>query len=201
VSVRGTHITRRTDVAEPLWFGTYAIGEVRGNVLVESFDPTVAAGALVARTAWTDQAGAMRLQRHVVVLDAADIEAVSTFWARMLGGRVYADETFHCVLDSDGRWLLGVQLAADHEAPGWPDGNAQQIHLDLHVEDPNEAHREAMNCGARLLQEADDLDAEEGFQVYAEPAGHPFCIGWGHPSDETIRRQFASLPDPSTPES
>jgi hypothetical protein len=101
----------------------------------------------------------MRLQRHVVVLDAADIEAVSTFWARMLGGRVYADETFHCVLDSDGRWLLGVQLAADHEAPGWPDGNAQQIHLDLHVEDPNEAHREAMNCGARLLQEADDLDA------------------------------------------
>jgi hypothetical protein len=22
--------------------------------------------------------------------------------------------------------------------------------------------------------------------VYAEPAGHPFCIGWGHPSREAL---------------
>jgi hypothetical protein len=22
--------------------------------------------------------------------------------------------------------------------------------------------------------------------VYADPAGHPFCIGWGHPSRETL---------------
>lgn len=152
------------------------------------------------RTACVGNALAMRLQRHVVVLDAADIDSVSTFWARMLGGRVYADETFHCVLDGKGRWLLGVQLAVDHVAPVWPHGNAQQVHLDLHVEDPRQAHNEAMNCGARLLQEADDLDADEGFQVYADPAGHPFCIGWGHPSDETIKRQFASLPAPSASE-
>ena len=142
----------------------------------------------------------MRLQRHVVVLDAADIQELSTFWARMLGGRVYADEAFHCVLDSEGRWLLGVQLAVDHEPPVWPDGNAQQIHLDLHVEDLEEAHREAMSCGASLLREADDLDAAEGFQVYADPAGHPFCLGCGLPSDETIRKHFAALPDPPSPE-
>lgn len=141
----------------------------------------------------------MRLQRHVVVLDAADIDTVSTFWARMLGGRVYADETFHCVLDAAGRWLLGVQLAPDHVQPDWPHGNSQQIHLDLHVENPRQAHAEAIECGARLLQQADDLDAEEGFQVYADPAGHPFCIGWGHPNDETVKQQFASLPEPRTP--
>lgn len=140
------------------------------------------------------------MQRHVVVLDARDIDAVSAFWARMLDGRVYTDDTFHCVLDTEGRWLLGVQLAPDHVEPDWPNGNAQQVHLDLHVEDPHEAHRDAMRCGARLLHEADDLDAEEGFQVYADPAGHPFCIGWGHPSDATIKEQFASLSEPSTPE-
>jgi hypothetical protein len=22
--------------------------------------------------------------------------------------------------------------------------------------------------------------------VYADPAGHPFCIGWGHPSREAL---------------
>jgi hypothetical protein len=25
-----------------------------------------------------------------------------------------------------------------------------------------------------------DFDADEGHQVYADPAGHPFCIGWGY---------------------
>jgi hypothetical protein len=33
--------------------------------------------------------------------------------------------------------------------------------------------------GARLLKPADDLGAAEGFQVYADPAGHPFCLCWG----------------------
>lgn len=138
----------------------------------------------------------MRLQRHVVVLDAADIESVSTFWTRLLDGRMFADDTFHCVLDGDGRWVLGVQLAPDHTPPDWPHGNAQQIHLDLHVEDPHAAHAEAIATGARLLQDA-DLAASEGFQVYADPAGHPFCIGWGHPSDETIKKQFEALPNPA----
>jgi len=40
----------------------------------------------------------------------------------------------------------------------------------------------------RLLKAADDLTAAEGHQVYADPAGHPFCLGWGHPDDEAIRR-------------
>jgi hypothetical protein len=62
----------------------------------------------------------------------------------------------------------------------------QQVHLDLHVADPRAAHEEAIALGARLLQPAPDLDAAEGHQVYADPAGHPFCIGWGHPSREAL---------------
>ena len=26
---------------------------------------------------------------------------------------------------------------------------------------------------------SDDPTASEGFQVYADPAGHPFCLCWG----------------------
>jgi len=48
-----------------------------------------------------------------------------------------------------------------------------------------ELHEEAIARGARLLQPG-DLDSEEGHQVYADPAGHPFCIGWGHPSREAL---------------
>jgi len=42
-----------------------------------------------------------------------------------------------------------------------------------------------MRLGARLLQ-AGDLESDEGHQVYADPAGHPFCIGWGQPSREAL---------------
>jgi hypothetical protein len=127
----------------------------------------------------------MDMVRQVVVFDAADIDAESTFWAGIFDGYVFRDDSFHCVIDADGRWLVGVQLAPDHVPPDWPDGAPQQVHLDLHVDDPRAAHETAIALGARLLQ-ASDLGTEEGHQVYADPAGHPFCIGWGHPSPEQI---------------
>ena len=130
----------------------------------------------------------MKTTRQVVVFDAADLAAESAFWAGMLGGRVFTDDTFHSVFDADGRWVIGVQFAPDHVPPEWPDGNPQQVHLDLHIDDPAGAHAEAIELGARLLQAADDLTAAEGHQVYADPAGHPFCLGWGHPDDDAIRR-------------
>jgi uncharacterized glyoxalase superfamily protein PhnB len=129
----------------------------------------------------------MRFLRHVVVFDADDIAAESAFWAGMLDGRVIADDTFHCVIDADGQWRMGVQLAPDHRPPDWPHGESQQVHVDLHVDDPVTAHSRAVELGAVVLQPADDLTADEGYQVYADPAGHPFCIGWGHPDEATLR--------------
>ena len=123
--------------------------------------------------------------RSVVVFDAADLLTESAFWAGLLDGHVFTDETFHSVIDAAGEWRIGVQLAPNHVPPDWPDGAPQQVHIDLHVENAQEAHEQATSLGARLLQ-ADDLDADEGHQVYADPAGHPFCIGWGQPSQEAL---------------
>jgi len=135
----------------------------------------------------------MKLTRYVVVFDAADVEAESAFWAAMLDGQVVDDDTnFHCVIDADEHWLIGVQRAPGHVPPQWPDGNPQQIHLDLHVEDLQSAHDRAVSLGATLLQPAADPDAEEGFQVYADPAVHPFCLGWGHPTEEQVRQFLAN---------
>lgn len=120
----------------------------------------------------------MKITRTIVVLDAADLNAVSSFWAGLLGGTVAADDDWHSVL-VDGEWRLGIQLAPNHVPPDWPGGAPQQIHLDLWVDDLQPAHEEAMALGARLLKPADDLTAPEGFQVYADPAGHPFCLCWG----------------------
>ena len=130
---------------------------------------------LVATDGW--QHGRMKITRTTVVLDAADIDAVSSFWARLLGGAVEREDDWHSIY-VDGERPLDVQLAPNHVAPNWPDGQPQQIHLDFFVEDITAAHEEAMAAGAELLQGA-DIAAASGFQVYADPAGHPFCLCWG----------------------
>jgi predicted enzyme related to lactoylglutathione lyase len=119
----------------------------------------------------------MRISRTVIVFDAVDIKAESAFWAALTGGTVEADDDWHSI-HVDGDWRLAVQLAPDHVPPEWPNGAPQQVHLDLWVDDLNAAHEKALSLGARLLQPAEDLEAQEGFQVYADPAGHPFCFCW-----------------------
>lgn len=121
----------------------------------------------------------VEIQFQVVVLDAADLAAVSGFWAAILGGTVEVEDDWHTVSGPDGAPRIGVQLAPNHVPPEWPDGGQQQqLHIDLWVTDFAAAHDEVMKLGARLLEEAPDLAADEGWQVYADPAGHPFCLCW-----------------------
>jgi predicted enzyme related to lactoylglutathione lyase len=120
----------------------------------------------------------MRINHQVVVFDAAELGAESTFWAGVLGGTVDAEDDWHMVL-VDGNPRVGVQLAPNHVPPEWPSGNPQQIHLDLWVDDIDVAHKEVMALGAKLLKPASrGDDSVDNFQVYADPAGHPFCLCW-----------------------
>ncbi|MBX3117308.1 MAG: VOC family protein [Cryobacterium sp.] len=121
----------------------------------------------------------MKTLKQMVVFDAADLEAESAFWAGLLDGTVDRDEDWHTVL-IDGRPQLAVQLAPNHIRPQWPNGQPQQIHLDLYVEDPQAAEEEALALGAKLLKPAYEFVSESGFRVYEDPAGHPFCFCWGH---------------------
>ncbi len=113
----------------------------------------------------------------VHVFDAPELDVESAFWAQLLDGTVEADDDWHSVI-VDGEWRLGFQLAPDHVPPVWPDGpQQQQIHLDVWVDDLAQAHEKALALGARLLKPADDpATSDEVFQVYADPAGHPFCL-------------------------
>ena len=119
----------------------------------------------------------MKINRQVIVFDSADLTAESSFWAAVLSGTVDPEDDWHMVYVG-GQPQMGVQLAPDHVPPQWPDGTPQQIHLDLYVDDVKTAHDEVMSLGAKLLRPADDIESAEGFQVYADPAGHPFCLCW-----------------------
>jgi catechol 2,3-dioxygenase-like lactoylglutathione lyase family enzyme len=118
----------------------------------------------------------MRILHQVVVFDAPDLDAESAFWAGVLGGEIDREPDWHMVIVG-GEPRVGVQLAPDHVAPDWPGGDpSQQVHVDLWVDDFASAHDEVIALGARVLQPARGSTAGDDFQVYADPAGHPFCL-------------------------
>jgi len=51
-----------------------------------------------------------------------------------------------------------------------------------------------MSLGARVLKEAEGGDAPDDFQVYADPAGHPFCLCWVKPRDTSGSRPGGGAP-------
>lgn len=73
---------------------------------------------------------------------------------------------------------LAFQRATSCIAPDWPDGPPQQLHLDLTVDDFIAAHARAVALGAIPLSPTTAPEAETtiGFRVYADLAGHPFCL-------------------------
>ncbi|MFZ0667982.1 MAG: VOC family protein [Acidimicrobiales bacterium] len=120
----------------------------------------------------------MRVNQRVLVFDSADLAAESRFCGAILNGTVKVYDRWHMVFVED-KPVLGIQLAPNHAPPDWPDGTQQQIHLDLWVDDIEVAHNEVMSLGGTLLKPAEEMpDAIDNHQVYADPAGHPFCICW-----------------------
>lgn len=118
----------------------------------------------------------MSIRLGTIVFDTDDLEASSSFWAEVLGGTVDKDDDWHELTRHEGP-NLAFQLAPNHVRPDWPDGEPQQVHLDLYVDSVAASHDTVTAAGAEFLKGA-DLDADEGFRVYADPAGHPFCLCW-----------------------
>jgi hypothetical protein len=109
-----------------------------------------------------------------IVLDTPDTLGLATFHATLAGLDLRRE-------DSDGSWVslslpsgqqLAFQQAADHVPPQWPDpAHPQQFHLDVEVPDLDEAEQQALKLGATRLP-----GGGEGFRVFADPVGHPFCL-------------------------
>jgi catechol 2,3-dioxygenase-like lactoylglutathione lyase family enzyme len=113
-----------------------------------------------------------------VVLDCADAWALGRFYAELLGREVDPDSDDSWVQLSGETPALAFQRIARHRPPAWPHGAPQQAHLDLAVDDFTTAHRRVTALGATPLDPVEPPPAEgpRGFRVYADPAGHPFCL-------------------------
>jgi catechol 2,3-dioxygenase-like lactoylglutathione lyase family enzyme len=110
----------------------------------------------------------MMARMHHLVFDCPDPLALAEFYSALLGKPItYRSNDFVVVADSDTTSGLAFQLAPDHQPPDWPDPHRpQQLHLDLMVTDPAAARDRVISLGARPLSDS----------VYADPAGHPFCL-------------------------
>ncbi|MDG4823462.1 VOC family protein [Asanoa sp. WMMD1127] len=95
-----------------------------------------------------------------VVLDCPDARSLSAFYAELLG--------------EDGARPVLFQQVADYRAPRWPDpAYPQQFHLDVTVDDVEAAEAAVLKLGATSLNAGGD-----GWRVYADSAGKPFCLCW-----------------------
>jgi catechol 2,3-dioxygenase-like lactoylglutathione lyase family enzyme len=140
---------------------------------------------------------------HQVVLDCPRPRALAEFYRELLGYSYRAGDEAPPVGDPDhvGQdWLvlrpdgedpssgrgIAFQRSEDYVPPVWsgdgtplpPGSQRQMLHLDMAVPDVASLTRQrdrATGLGATILLDRSD-DDEEPLYVFADPAGHPFCI-------------------------
>jgi catechol-2,3-dioxygenase len=127
-----------------------------------------------------------------VVLDTTDARGLAEFYRQLLGYHYRsgdegppagepdpAGQDWLVLVDRAQRARLAFQQVEQQPPATWPDpGVPQQLHLDLSVPTAAELtiqHERALQLGARLLHDRFDVP-DEPLYVYADPAGHPFCL-------------------------
>ena len=109
-----------------------------------------------------------------IIIDCPDPQALAQFYAALLDWKVDpdSDAEWATIGDRGGR-ELSFQGVADFRAPDWPGQELpQQMHLDVDVDDLDEAEAAVLELGATKH----DHQPGQSFRVFLDPAGHPFCL-------------------------
>ena len=110
---------------------------------------------------------------NAVVLDCPDPRKLAAFYGELTGWPVEYDEPEWVTLASGGGMRLCFQEAPGHQGPRWPDpATPQQVHLDFFVEDLDEAEERVLALGGTRAPH----QPGDSWRVFADPAGHPFCL-------------------------
>jgi catechol 2,3-dioxygenase-like lactoylglutathione lyase family enzyme len=124
---------------------------------------------------------------RATVLDATDARSLAEFYRSLLGYHYRpGDESpdpqgddWLVLRDQEGQTRIAIQRVDELPPSSWPDTRVpQQLHLDLTVgneADLIEQRDRALSLGATILLDR-FADPDEPLYVFADPAGHPFCI-------------------------
>lgn len=106
-----------------------------------------------------------------VTIDAPDASGLARFYADLMGMEVTYDGPEGALIVGDGKSVM-FQQVSEYTRPNWPDpARPQQGHLDIIVDDLDTGEARALELGAARLD-----GGGETFRVFADPAGHPFCL-------------------------
>ena len=126
-------------------------------------------------------AGRSAIRWTTVTIDAADAVAVAEFYARLLGWPIANRDGDDWVQlrDPAGGVGLNVQADAGFRPPVWPEHPGEQakmLHLEILVDDLDEAIAVAIAAGGRIApHQPPDRDPSR-LRVMLDPAGHPLCL-------------------------
>ena len=122
-------------------------------------------------------------------LEATDCRSLAEFYRQFLGLRYRPgeeipadgsddDSDWLVLLDPEGHRVFAFQQVPTLTRPTWPAHDVpKQMHHDFRVSSIEELQRQrqrAEELGATLLY--DRTDDSEPLYVFADPAGHPFCL-------------------------
>ena len=125
-----------------------------------------------------------------IAIDTTDARALAEFYRQLLGLQyrpgdeppadgVPDDADWLVLVDSQGLRKLAFQQVERLERTTWPAHDVpMQMHVDFTVTTSEELQHQrerAESLGAQLLLDRAD-DADEPLYVFADLAGHPFCI-------------------------
>jgi hypothetical protein len=117
-----------------------------------------------------------RFELRSVVLDAPDVAELGAFYRRLTGWSPTSEEPDWMRLVPDGGGTgIAIQAEPDFVRPTWPSDTTHQqmqMHLDLLVDDVDEASAHAAEIGATLA----DFQPQDDVRVFLDPVGHPFCL-------------------------
>ncbi len=106
-----------------------------------------------------------------VTIDAPDASALARFYADLTGMEVTYEGAEGALIAGDGKSVM-FQQVSEYNPPRWPDpAYPQQAHLDIAFDDLDAGEARALAIGASKLP-----GGAENFRVFADPAGHPFCL-------------------------
>ncbi len=113
-----------------------------------------------------------------IAIDSPDGKALGEFYAAVLGYEIPYVGPEGAYIAGDGPAIM-FQNIAEYHAPRWPDpAFPQQAHLDIVVDDIDASEAKVLELGATELRGGGNPKTQ-GYRVFTDPAGHPFCLVWG----------------------
>jgi catechol 2,3-dioxygenase-like lactoylglutathione lyase family enzyme len=115
-----------------------------------------------------------------ISIDCPNPDALVRFYCDLLGLEEFFATPDRGVIALSGAGPMVTLMRVDeYVAPSWPDGpQHKQMHLDLAVDDLDEAVAAAVAIGA---VEAEAQAAPDQWRVLLDPVGHPFCLSTVRP--------------------